>query len=86
MGHHIFAPLDQKELSVVTRLNYTFTPDLTFELYAQPLVSHGDYGRPKQLERPAEYAFAEFGSGLGTARKDGNRWTIDPDGSGPAGE
>ena len=31
-ARYIFAPLDQKQLSLVTRLNYTFTPNLTLEV------------------------------------------------------
>ncbi|MBW3629797.1 MAG: hypothetical protein KY464_10925, partial [Gemmatimonadetes bacterium] len=82
-ARYVFAPLDQTEISLVTRVNYTFSPDLTFELYAQPLVSHGEYGTPKQLQRPSSYEFAEFGSEVGSLARTGNRWTIDPDAGGP---
>jgi hypothetical protein len=36
---YIFAGLDQTTVSLTTRLSYTFTPDLTFQLYAQPFLS-----------------------------------------------
>jgi hypothetical protein len=83
-ARYIFAPLEQTEMSLVTRLNYTFTPDLTLEMYLQPLVSNGDYGTPKQFQTPSGYAFAEYGTDIGTIARDGSRYTIDPDGDGPA--
>jgi hypothetical protein len=82
---YVFAHLDQTEASLVTRLNYTFTPDLSFELYAQPLVSNGDYGTPKEFQRPSAYEFKTYGEEIGTLVRDGNRYVIDPDASGPAG-
>jgi hypothetical protein len=80
---YVFAPLRQTEFSVVTRLNYTFTPDLSLELYAQPLVADGRYGTPKQFQRPGGYEFATYGTDLGTLSKSGSRYTVDPDGAGP---
>jgi hypothetical protein len=70
---YVFAPLEQTELGVVTRLNYTFTPDLTFELYAQPLVSHALYGAPKEFLRPGAYDFAVYGEDVGTVSRDDDR-------------
>ena len=81
---YIFAPLEQTELSLVTRLNYTFTPDLTLELYAQPLVANGEYGTPKEFHRPSAYEFRTYGTDLGTLSRSENRYTVDPDGAGPA--
>jgi hypothetical protein len=80
---YVFAPLDQTQLSLVTRLNYTFTPDLTLEVYAQPLVSHGDYGTPKEFQTPRAYDFLVYGEGGSTIARDGSRYAVDPDGSGP---
>jgi hypothetical protein len=40
---HVFAHLDQRTVSLNTRINYTASPDLTFELYAEPFVSSGTY-------------------------------------------
>jgi hypothetical protein len=67
---YVFAPLNQTELGIETRLNYTFTPDLTLELYTQPLVAHAVYGTPKQFLRPGAYDFATYGAELGTATRD----------------
>lgn len=82
-SRYIFSTLDQTELSLVTRLNYTFTPNLSFELYAQPLVSHGKYGTPKEFQTPKGYRFATYGEDIGTLSKNGTKYTVDPDGDGP---
>ncbi|CAN5794054.1 hypothetical protein BH11GEM1_BH11GEM1_28920 [soil metagenome] len=57
---YIFAALDQTELSLVTRVNYTFTPDLTLEVYTQPLVSNGKYTNLKSLAAPGTYSFTPY--------------------------
>ncbi len=57
---YIFAPLDQTEVSLVTRVNVTFTPDLSLEMYTQPLASQGRYGAPKEFLTPSAYRFAEY--------------------------
>jgi hypothetical protein len=84
-ARYIFAPLEQTELSLVTRVNYTFTPDLSLELYLQPLVSNGEYGALKEFTTPSAYEFAVYGTDVGSFTKSADRYTIDPDGLGPAG-
>ena len=54
---YVFADLHRQELSLDTRLNVIFTPDLSFELFAQPLLSVGDYRTFKQLARPQSFDF-----------------------------
>jgi hypothetical protein len=82
---YIFADLEQTTLSMDTRLNVTFTPDLTLELYAQPFLASGDYGALKEFARPGAFDFLEYGVDVGTITRDeeGNA-VIDPDGDGPA--
>lgn len=59
-ARYVFAPLDQTELGIETRLNLTFTRTLSLETYVQPLLSSADYGAPKQLVAPRTYDFASF--------------------------
>ena len=80
---YIFAPLDQTELSLVTRFNFTFSPNLSLEFYAQPLVSNGEYGTPKEFQRPSDYQFAEYGRDLGTLTRTDAGFRIDADADGP---
>ena len=54
---YVFARLRQTELSAGVRLNWTYSPALSLQLYAQPLISAGKYDRFKALARPRSYAF-----------------------------
>ena len=41
--HYVFGHLNQTTTSMTTRVNYTLTPNLSVQVYAQPFVSAGDY-------------------------------------------
>ncbi len=58
---YLFAGLDQTALSASLRLNWIFTPRLSLELYAQPLLSSGAYSDYKELARPRSYQFGLTG-------------------------
>jgi hypothetical protein len=58
---HLFATLDQKTYFASLRLNWTFNPRLTLQLYAQPLVSSARFEGFKQLARGRSYDFTAFG-------------------------
>jgi hypothetical protein len=83
---YLFSQLSQTTLSVETRLNVNFSPDLSFELFAQPFVSSGDFSEPAQLRAARTYEFDVFGRDVGTLAYDADDriYTIDPDGAGPA--
>jgi hypothetical protein len=83
---YIFTALEQTQVSVETRLNVNFTPDLSIELYAQPLISSGDYGALRELRTPGTYTFLEYGRDTGTVTYDPDTrfFTIDPDNGGGA--
>jgi hypothetical protein len=87
---HVFADLTQRSLSMETRLNWTFTPDLSLELFVQPFISANDFGAFKQFAAPRELAKQVFGRDVGTIRSEGEGFDqvfhVDPDGPGPAGE
>ena len=57
---YIFAPLRQTAFGLETRFNMTFSPTLTLETYAQPLLSSADYGSAEQYVRPKEFAFMPY--------------------------
>ena len=80
---YVFATLDQNQLSLVTRLDWTFTPALSLQLFAQPLVAAGDFVDYKEFARPREFAFEVYGRDIGTiVRDDATRlYTVDPDGA-----
>ncbi len=60
---YLFADLERNSVSMVTRVNWTFTPNLTLQLFAQPLLSAGDYLRYKELGQPESFAFNGFDEG-----------------------
>ena len=84
---YIFADLDQTTLSIDARLNVTLSPTLSFELYAQPFLSSGDFGDLKEFKAPQTFKFLRYGEDVGTLtdRGDGH-FLVDPDGLGPAEE
>jgi hypothetical protein len=49
---YLFAHLDQTTTSMTTRVNYTITPNLSLQVYAQPFVSAGVYSDYKEQVRP----------------------------------
>jgi hypothetical protein len=84
-ARYIFADLEQTTLSMETRLNVTFTPDLTLELFAQPFLASGDYGTLKEFRNPRTFEFSRYGLDVGQIQEDEDGdFLIDPDGDGPA--
>ena len=51
-NHYVFAHLDQTTVALTGRFNYTLTPNLSLQLYAQPFLSAGDYTRFRQIASP----------------------------------
>ena len=84
-ARYVFATLDQSQLGVVTRVDWTFTPQLSLQLFAQPLLFAGDFEDYKQLARPRSFDFDVYGEDAGTiSRGDDGIYTVDPDAGGPA--
>jgi hypothetical protein len=47
--HYVFANLDQTTVGITTRVNYTMSPTLSLQIYAEPFVSAGEYTDYKEL-------------------------------------
>jgi hypothetical protein len=82
----VFAGLTQRSLSMDTRLNVTFTPTLSLELFAQPFVSTGEYHDFKEFERPRALDKVAFGPDRLTALRDAETgrdtlYVLDADGN-----
>ena len=60
---YLFADLDRRTVTLETRLSYTFTPTLTLQLFAQPLLSGADYVTYKQLSAAETFDFHHFRAG-----------------------
>ena len=67
---YVFGTLHQTELSAGIRLNWTYTPKLSLQLYAQPLISAGRYTAFQELARPRSFAFNQYGRDGGTISRD----------------
>ncbi len=65
--HFTFARLDQHILAVTARANVTLTPELSFQLYAQPFIASGAFSDWREIAdaRATDYdaRFAPFGGG-----------------------
>lgn len=85
-SRYVFATLDQREVSAGIRLDWTFTPQLSLQMYVQPLISVGDYTHLKELSRPNSLDFITYGLDNGTITRQDAEYLIDPDGNGPAPE
>jgi len=62
-ARYLFSDLKREELSLETRLDLIFTPDLSLEVFVQPLVSAGDFRNAKQLARARSFEFRRFEEG-----------------------
>ncbi len=90
-GHrYVFAYLRSHTWSLDTRVNWTFTPNLTLQLYAQPYFAAGDYTSFREFAKPRTLDKVVYGKDVGTITRStatptsGAMYTVDPDGAGPA--
>ncbi len=83
-ARYLFANLRQTTLSVDTRVEWTFTPELSLQAYVQPFVASGAFDTFKEFARVGTYDFAVYGRDRGTITYDAatRRYTVDPDGVG----
>ena len=71
---------------MTTRLNWILTPNVSLQVYAQPLISVGTYRAFKELARPRRFDFLRYGSDTGSLAYNAgtDSYSVDPDGPGPA--
>jgi hypothetical protein len=87
---YVVSSLDQRTLGLDTRLNVTFSPAMTLQLYLQPFFASGRYFDFKEYVAPRTVQTAIYGKDRGTiaAIKDAGgmvtQYVIDPDGAGRA--
>ena len=78
-ARYIFASVDQTTLSLNTRVNYTFSPTLSLQVFAQPFIASGKFGAAKEFAEPGTFDFLQYGRDIGEI-VDGR---IYPNGPGP---
>jgi hypothetical protein len=82
-ARYVFATLHQTEVSLVTRVDWTFTPRLSFQLFLQPLISAADFRDLKELAAPRTFDFTVYGRDRGVVVPTAAGDTIDPGDGGP---
>lgn len=89
---YVFGNIYQTTVSATTRVEWTLSPLLSFQLYAQPFASAGRFNGFKELATPATRSYLVYGRDNGstiskvTDPTSGKTvsYNVDPDGSGPA--
>ncbi len=81
---YVFGDIEQTSFSVGLRANWTFTPDLSLQLYARPFVTAGRYAGFKEFRTPGTYDFDVYGVDKGTITADGNTFVVTPGDGGEA--
>jgi len=87
---YVVSDLIQEDLSFNTRVNVTFRPNLTLEVFLQPLISSVDYSAFKEFDAPRGLEKSVYGVDRGTIDEirdfDGavTGYHIDPDAGGAA--
>jgi hypothetical protein len=83
---YVFATIDQKDLTLQTRVNWVLNPNVSLQVYMQPLLATGTYADFKELASPRTYDFrryADTGSAL-TYDSINRSYSVDPDAVGPS--
>jgi hypothetical protein len=62
-SRYLFGDIERQELSLETRLDVVFSPTMSLQLFAQPLLSSGDYLSYRQLVAPETFDFDVFEEG-----------------------
>jgi hypothetical protein len=83
---YVFGFIETTTLSLTTRVNWTFTPNLTLQLFAQPFLASGDYSSFREFSKPRTLDHRVYGQDMGSISYDeeSSDYTVDPDGDGPA--
>ena len=85
-SRYVYGEMKQWTFTSELRIDWIFTPRMSLQIYLQPFISVGRYEQFKELARARALDFNRFGRGDSTIRFNEDRYTVDPDGPGPAGE
>ena len=75
-SRYVFATLNQRQLALVTRVDWTFTPALSLQLFAQPLLAAADFHDYKEFARPRQFDFEVYGRDIGTITRSESRYLL----------
>ncbi|MBS1117988.1 MAG: hypothetical protein H6Q90_216 [Deltaproteobacteria bacterium] len=57
--HYVFARINQTTLGMTVRMNWTFSPHLSLQAYAQPFIATGRYSEYKDVDHPDAARFED---------------------------
>lgn len=85
-NRYVFGELQQQTISGNIRVNWAFSPNLTLELFLQPLFSVGKYSNFKELKkgRTNSFNYYNYNGAQVEYNSNDNNYKIDPDGAGEA--
>lgn len=75
---YVFANLKQTTFVSGIRLNWTFTPEISLQLYVQPLFATGEYSNFKELAKSKSYDFNNYGENSSTINYANGNYTVNP--------
>ncbi len=61
-NRYVFSTVDQKTVSMQLRANYSFSPDLNVEFYAEPFASSGKFSSFGELPEAQSFDLREYGT------------------------
>ena len=67
-SRYVFASVKQHTVSLDTRVNYTFSPGLSLQVFAQPFIATGAFGPAKEFARPRAFEFLTYGKDVGVVQ------------------
>ncbi|MEL6611832.1 MAG: DUF5916 domain-containing protein [Bacteroidota bacterium] len=76
---YVFGRIDRIDAALESRVDWTFSPEVSLQLFLRPLISTGRYTDYRELDRPRAMALPVYGVDMGTTmlNADGST-TIDP--------
>jgi hypothetical protein len=85
-NRYVFGFVTTRTVSLETRVNWTMRPTMTLQLYLQPFFASGEYSAFSEFLAPRTDVQREYGKDVGTIVREEStsKYTVDPDGSGPA--
>lgn len=81
-SRYVFANVKQREARLNTRLDWTFSPWLSLQLFLQPFASAGQFSSFKEFTTPRAFRFAQYGVDAGVVTPIAGGLRVDPDGNG----
>ena len=75
---YVFGDIEQTSFSLGLRADWTFSPNLSLQLYARPFVTAGKFSGFKELRAPGTYDFTVYGRDAGTIAERADAFEVVP--------